>query len=463
MTSWVPERISPRGPVYIAIADALADDVRSGRLKVGDRLPTHRALAGRLGVNVVTVTRAYAEAARRGLVEGEVGRGTFVRFAPGESPMMLPALATPPQGINFHANTPIGGQATEAGEATLKRLAAQADELLNLGYEAPGLLPHRAAGAAWMARAGVETDAERTLVCTGAQHALAVALGSVTEPGDLLLVEELTYPGIKALAALYHLRTHPVALDAHGIVPASFEDACRRANAKALYCMPTLQNPTGTVMPEERRRELAELARKYGVTIVEDDTTGFLCEDVPPPLAALAPELTVFVTSLSKSVAPGLRIGYLSTPEGADALRERMIASLAALTWMTPPLTAAIATAWIEDGTADATVEHKRADARARRAIFDRVLDVETPTHPACSYVWMPLPPPWRAESFTAQAHRHGVVVAPPEPFVVGRAAAPHAVRLSLCTPPTQEETERGLTILGGLLAGVPEVRQALV
>jgi len=481
----MPERLSPRGPVYIAIADALAADVRRGRLNVGDRLPTHRALAERLGVNVVTVTRAYAEAARRGLVEGEVGRGTFVRFAPREDPRFLRPRPQVRHGIDFGHNVPAcDPELLDVSVVSDLVAADEGRELLRTGYVTAGLEEHRAAGAKWIARTGLEVDPERVLITGGAQHALSIALSAICEPGDLLLCEELTYPGIKAIASLLRLRTAGVALDARGIVPESFEEACRKGNARALYTMPTLQNPTGTVAPLERRRELIEIARRYHVVLIEDDTTSFLCADAPPTLAELAPDLSVFVTSLSKSLAAGLRIGYLVTPRGSALSAQRMLAAASALTWMTPPLTAAIAARWIEDGTAERVVEAKRSEAAERRALFDAILGDSilggptrgdsirandaasapaTVSHPSASAVWLPLPAPWRAHDFVAEAERRGVSPTGPDHFVVGRGAAPHAVRLTLGTPATREECEAGLRVVAELLAGAPEVGAATV
>ncbi len=463
---WAPEVADDRGPIYLAVADALAADVERGRLRPGDRLPTHRDLARRLGVNVMTVSRAYAEASRRGLVEGEVGRGTFVRRrARHETRLEAPATAGP-RLIDFHFNLPAGDPAILDATKILEELAPAHRPLLHAGYVSAGLPEHRAAGAEWIARAGVDAEARRVVVCGGAQHAMTITFASLAGPGDLVLTEALTYPGMKALASVLGLRVQGLAMDSDGLLPDAFDAACRKSAPKALYCMPTIHNPTGVVMSEARRREVAAVARRHGVAIVEDDTYGYLCAAPPPPLVSFAPELGYFLTGTSKNLTAGLRIGYLQAPDagGSTALLERLESNVAAITWMAAPLMAEIASRWIRSGAADAMVDWKRREARARRALYERLLGAyPTESHPGSSHVWLPLPSPWRGDDFVDQARRRGVGVTAAETFVAGRAAAPHAVRVCLGTPRTREEVERGLAALAEMLAGGPEAALSVV
>jgi len=469
MTTWNPQQLSPRGPVYLAIADALAGDVNGGLLKPGQRLPTHRELARLLGVNVVTVTRAYAEAARRGLVEGEVGRGTFVSRVEPRSAVPLPFASDPGNRIDFHFNLP-SHEPLDLAELYGELCEAGIDPL-DAEYLPVGSLAHREAGAQWMARSGVEAQAERTVVLSGGQHAMTVAFSTLTDPGDTVLTEELTYPGMKALASLLHLRTVPVAMDEEGLRPDSLERACRKSNPKALYCMPTLQNPTGLVWSEDRRCEVVEIARRYGVVLVEDDTTGFLVAEAPTPLAALAPELTVFLTSVSKSLGAGLRTGYLQLPT-ADrcvpgplrCLAERLAANLAAISWMSPPLMAEITARLITSGRAEHLVAAKRREAKLRRELFERAFPaLPVRSHPSSSFVWVPLPEPWRCTDFVAEARQAGVGVTSAEAFIVGRAQAPHAVRICIGTPRDRKDVEQGLALLAEMIERKPDVCRAFV
>ena len=463
---WSPAALDAQGPIYLAIADALAADLESGLLSPGDRLPTHRDLARRLGVNVMTVSRAYAEASRRGLVEGEVGRGTFVRRRERHVTRIEVPATSGPRRIDFHFNLPAGDPSLLDATDLLSELATCHRPLLHAGYTTAGMPEHREAGAEWIARAGVDADPDRILVCGGAQHAMTVTLASLAGPGDLILTEALTYPGMKALASVLGLRLHGVEMDSEGLLPDAFEAACRRSNPKALYCMPTVHNPTGVVLSEERRREIAGVARRHGVAIVEDDTYGYLCTDPPPPLVSFAPELGYFLTGTSKNLTAGLRIGYLQAPSagGSTALLERLESNVAALTWMAAPLMAEIASRWIRSGQAVAMVDWKRREALARRRLYAHLLaDYPTESHPASSHVWLPLPRPWRGEDFVDQARRRGVGVTAAETFAAGRAAAPHAVRVCLGTPPSRDDVEHGLTVLAEMLAGPPTTALSIV
>jgi len=463
MTSWLPETLSPKGPVYVAIADALSRDVASGRLAPGDRLPTHRALAKSLGVNVVTITRAYAEAGRRGLVDGEVGRGTFVRDgAKNELPLLNHGLTVGQTGvIDMHFSVQAVDEGLlDRGELLAELAREPGTPFLSNHYEPGGFAAHREAGAAWLQRSGVDADPERTLITVGAQHGMMVGLSSLTEPGDVVLTEEVAYTGVKALGHLLHLRLQPLQMDEHGIRPDSFADACLRANPKVLYVNPTLHNPTGIVTPAGRREEIAELAARHGVTILEDDTQSYLIEDPPPAFATLAPERTYFLTSLSKSLLGDLRVGYLLAPRVADsdAALHRLRSSIASTVWMGPPIVAEIASRWIQSGKADEVVRWKREQVRRRRAIFDRLMGADASrSHAGSSFVWLPLPADWRADDLVEQARASGVAIASGESFVVGRGASPHAVRICIGSPATEADVERGLGTIARILRRRPQ------
>jgi len=447
MTIWSPLLEGRPGPRYLAIVDALADDVASRSLQEGDRLPTHRDLAERLGVTVGTVSRASADAARRGLLSGEVGRGTFVR---GDA--AAPGAGGPIDLSQNHPPDPAGQPQRRALLAALATLTARGDAGALLDYPvAGGNAADREAGAAWIARAGVEARPEDVLVCTGSQHGLTVLLATLLEPGSLLLAESLTYAGLKPVAGLLHLRLRGLPIDAHGLRPDALDAACRETGAKAVYLIPTLQNPTTAVMPEQRRREIVAVAREHGLSLVEDDVHGLLPEPRPTPLAALAPERTYYLTSTSKTLAPGLRIAYVKAP---SARAPRLASTLRATTWAVAPLTAAIASLWIRDGTADALLAARREEARARQALArERLAGADFDAHAEAYYLWLRLPESWRAEAFVAEARGRGVLVTPAEAFAVDRDPVVHAVRLCTGAARTREALARGLDVVAELLA----------
>jgi DNA-binding transcriptional MocR family regulator len=453
MTSWSPNLAESTGPRYVAIADGLARDIAAGRLRAGDRLPTHRELAWKLGVTVGTVTRAYAEAERRGLIAGEVGRGTFIRDRTAD---VLPAAPNAPDGfIDLARNFPPHWRDNREIADILGDLSHANDLGPLLGY-APnlGLPAHREAGAQWLARSGIDVTPSQVALTNGAQHAMVVSLSALTRPGDVVLSEQLTFYGLKSLGTHLSLRLHGVETDEHGLVPAALDAACRQMAPKAIYCMPTLQNPTTATMPEERRREIAAICLRHGATIVEDDIYGFLVEDAPPALSSFAPDHSILLTSLSKCVAPGMRLGYVRANE---ALIERVAAALRATTWMATPLIGEIAARLIRSGKAARMATQMREEAKARQLVARRVLaDAEYDAHEASFHVWLKLPEPWRREEFAAQVRRRGVGVAPADAFAIGRAQVPHAVRIGLSAARDRAQLERALTIVSEVLRDTP-------
>ncbi len=461
MTMWIPQLEGTKGPRYLAVVEALAQDLASGRLEPGRRLPTHRELAERLGVTVGTVSRAYAEAARRGLVSGEVGRGTFVRGWGDPSDRGAEAEGVVDLGQNHPPDPPSQPQRAALLEA-LASLTARRDAGRLLDYPAAGGdAADREAGASWIGRTGVTASADDVLVCTGSQHGLTVVLATLLEPGDVLLTESLTYAGLKSVAGLLHLRLRGLPTDASGLRPDALEDACREGGAKALYLIPTHHNPTTAVMPEDRRQEIVRVARAHGLAVVEDDVHGLLPEVRPRPIAALAPERSYYLTSTSKTLAPGLRIAYVAAP---PAMVPRLAASLRATTWAVAPLTAAVASTWIGNGTADALLAARRHEARARQAIaVEALAGADLQTQPEAYYLWLRLPEPWRGDAFAAEARARGVLVTPAEAFAVGREPAPHAVRLCLGAARTRESLRRGLDVVAGLLRAEDAAGSAVV
>ena len=302
---WLPNLEGRKGPVYRAIADAIDADVESGALRAGTRLPPHRDLADHLGVTVTTVTRAYTEAARRGLTSGHVGRGTFIRGREAEEA---------DNGLlDLSINVLMPDKEVASLEVHLMRRRVLPWTQL-LGY-APkrGHLRHRQAMAAWLTYLGLPADPDHVVLTAGAQHGLATTLSALVKPGDTVLVEDLTYSGFRLLSQQMHFKLKGVAMDAEGLKPEALEAACRTSHATVLYCMPRLQNPTSAVMSEKRRRQIAAVAEKCRLTVIEDDTYGFLSPE-RWPLARLIPHRTVFVTSLSKSLFPGMRLGLRGCP-----------------------------------------------------------------------------------------------------------------------------------------------------
>ena len=452
MTIWSPAIGERPGPRYQAIVDALADAIAAGTLSPGDRLPTQRELARRLHVTVGTITRAYTEADRRGLVRGEVGRGTFVAdpaTAGGAGAFDLVqdgVLAD--LGMNDPPSPPEG--LAEPLRRTLRELAAGDSPARWLTYQPPaGHLRHRTVGVQWLARCGVAAEASQVVVCSGAQHGVPVALRALARPGDVVLCEELTYPGARASAAWLDLQLAGVAMDEEGLLPEALDRACRATGSKVLYTVPTLQNPTGATMSVGRRSEIVAVARAHDLAIVEDDVHALLSAEGLPPLAALAPERTCYVASTAKTLAPGLRVAFVVAPPGHA---ERLADGVFATVWSAPPLLAEVACRWIEDGTADAMLAARRREAAARLDLARAALSGRFAARsPWVYHLWLPDLGEWDAESLTAAARRRGLVINPARHFAVGR-RAPDAVRICLGPVPDRARLASALQRLAALL-----------
>jgi len=418
-----------RQPRYKQVVDRLAADIRAQRLRPGTRLPTHRDLAAREGLALVTATRVYAELQAMGLVSGETGRGTFVKEALPRG-QGVDLLAWSADTVDLSFNNPSLPDQADLLRAALRQLASAGDLETLLRYQPHGGREHeRATVARHLTRCGLAASAETVLLVSGAQHGLTTTAMALLEPGDVVAVDALTYPGFKLAAEAGRLELAPIPAAGHGPDLDALTALCRRRRVRAVYAMPTLHNPLGWVMSATRRRELVAIARQHGLMLIEDAAYAFLAERAPPPLAALAPERTVYVSSLSKSVATGLRVGFVCAPREWIPALERTIR---ATTWNTPATMTAIACGWIEDGTVASLEADKRQDAMLRQRLVAEVLGgLKRVGHPASYFVWLPLPLEVRADAIAMALLREHVSVSTAHPFAAST-QVPHAIRLAL-------------------------------
>ncbi len=415
---------------YKQLVDHFVDAIRSGRLQPGTRLPTHRELAQREGLALVTATRVYAELSAMGLVSGETGRGTFVRethLPPGHG-VDQKVAASGMLDLNFNYPA-LPGQADMLRTA-LRNLAATGDLEALLRYQPHGGRPvERAAVADYLVGLGVHVSAEQVLVVSGAQHGLAVTVMGLLQPGDVVAVDALTYSGFKVVADAHRIELAPLPAAGQGPDLAALEALCKRRRVRAVYTMPTLHNPLGWVMDAAQRQGLADLARRHDLILIEDAAYAFLVEDAPPPLVNFAPERTVYVSGFSKNIATGLRVGYVAAPLPWVAALERLIR---ATLWNTPGVMTAMVCQWLKDGTVAQCEARKRLDARARQALATELLaGMPLVRHPSSYFLWLPLPEELRADQLAVALMGEGVAVSTAEPFATS-APVPHAIRLAL-------------------------------
>lgn len=449
---WVPKVDNREGPIYRAIVDALQEDVGQGHLQPGAQLPTQRALADALDITVSTVTRAYSEAKRIGLIDGEVGRGTYVRQS-ARRELREPSEQPGGEFVDLMLNRP----ALTALDVHLREALSRMvhDDSLESCLDYPplgGFERHRAAGAEWVARAGVKVDPGQVIVCNGAQQALLAALAAHVTRGDLVATEELNYPSIRRVAEFLGLPLLGLPLDAEGIEPEAFAAACKEHKVRALVCTPCNHNPTTATMSLERRRRILDIALGHGVTVIEDDVHGPLAGGRVPPLFTLSGGATVYVSSISKAIAPGLRIGYLicNSPEMLHRCAEIVHTS----TWGAPPLVGDIVSQWIKTGVADRIIEHHLRCAEERVLLARKLLkgsNMRSFTN--CYHVWLELPPGVQTDDFAMNLRMRNVATTPGTWFSIDGSPV-KAIRLSLGSAKSVQQLGVGLRRIAEALQG---------
>jgi len=296
---------------------------------------------------------------------------------------------------------------------------------------------------------------ERVFLAPGAHGAMVGIFSLLAKAGDAILCEAITYPGVRAISAQLGLRLIGVATDGDGVIPEALEDAIRAHAPKAIYLNPTLQNPTTITIPERRRTAICALARKHGAPIVEDDAYGFIPTHGPAPLAAIAPDICWHIAGLAKCIGAGLRLAYVVAPDARAGWSFN--SAMRALCVMASPISAAVATRWINDGTADTILRFIRAESMARERIAAKWLEPGAYLSDPLSFnLWLPLSNGWTRSAFVNQIRATGLGVVPSDAFVAG-APPPEAVRIGLGGPVSRSQVERGMELIAHTLATNPE------
>ncbi len=445
MKAWAPALHGREGARYIAIADAIAADVAAGRLAPGDRLPPQRELARRLSIDFTTVARGYVEAGKRGLIESIVGRGTFVRRSAvvrGEPGHRLSradfSMNMPPE--------PDDPELIARMRAGFASVGADLGSLLR--YQGFGGSPlDRDAASSWLGRRALVPSQERIFVASGAHGAMVGIFGMLAKAGDAVLCENVTYAGVRAIAAQLGLRLIGVEMDGDSVIPEALEESVRRHAPKAIYLNPTLQNPTTITIPERRRDAICSIARRHNVPIVEDDAYGFIPTHGPAPLAAIAPDICWHIAGLAKCIGAGLRLAYVVAPDTRSGWSFN--SAMRALTVMASPVAAAVATRWIEDGTADTILRFIRAETTARQRIAAKILEPGSYLSDPLSFnLWLQMRNGWTRSAFVSHVRSTGLGVVASDVFTVD-GAPPEAIRVGLGGPVTRSPNRAGPRVHG--------------
>jgi DNA-binding transcriptional MocR family regulator len=415
MTIWQPD-LDRSKPLYLAIADAMLRDVEGGVLREGSRLPPQRDLAWKLGVTLGTVTRAYKEAEVRGLLEGEVGRGSYIRKKP-----MVSALTSPPTEtdgiIDLSHAIPPPIVKPEEFDLAMQSVMRDPRKLDLLDYAPPdGFHMHRSMAVQWLKRSCISVQESNVVISAGAHLGLITVLEAIGEGHNGVLAERINYALLRTTFKNTHLNPVPVDMDEDGMLPDALLREMKTTGARLLYIVPTLQNPTTHTMSAKRRDEIVAIARKHDLTIIEDDIFRLLDARVQPPtFYELAPERTFHITSLSKTLAPGLRIGFVVSPQGQERVLRSHIRNMAA---RTVGITGEIARYWIETDMASQILERTRAELSARRNVFLEVFrGCDFRCAPGAPYAWLKLPEQWQPSRFAQALKQRKIRVTPGNMF----------------------------------------------
>jgi DNA-binding transcriptional MocR family regulator len=450
MQPWQPDISGVDGPKYLAIAEAISRDIEHGSLRPGDRLPPQRALAEALAIDLTTVTRAYGEAQRLGLIEGSGRRGSFV--LPSRVAKPNPSYSDPGD-IGMNA-PPEGSGATLGSELrkTVDALLTPGAGAFSLQYQPAGGIPEvRGVGADLLARRGIPCHEDTVLVAAGGQHALHAIFSTELSAGDVLAVGQFAYPGLLSLARRFGIELRAITSDSEGMRPDALDAVCGMATVRGIYLVPANDNPTTSTMSGARREAIAEVARRRGLLIIEDDAYGLLPASPLPPLAAFSPERTWHIASVSKILSPGLRVAWLRAPDVATAWR--LAADMHETAIMAPPLNTAVVADWVRSGTFDRLVGEVREEAKARQAIArDCLRDGTFHSQAEGFHLWVPLGAEANPGHIADAVRPHGLSVIWGDAFAVDPINAPPALRISIGGALSHDRLKRGLSLLEALI-----------
>lgn len=447
---WDLKIIDTDKSLYVAIADAIERDIRLGILKAGEKLPAQRELAKKVGVNVTTITRAYNEAEKRGLVASTVGSGTYISSDLGFNTALLNTAKDDKRLIEMGLVLPLYAMEPDLSPI-VEKVLHQTNLNEFMAYTPPqGLYRHRQVGSAWMKRFGVSAEPANTVITAGAQHALNCIFSSVFQPGDRIAVDCLTYPGVKTAAKICGVQLEAVEMDDEGMTPQGLAAICNRHDIKGIYTVSAMQNPTNAIMSAQRRAAIAEIIVQNQLILVEDDLYRFLSSEGSAPLTPLVPEQSIYIAGISKAFYAGLRICFIAAPR---RFCNRISQAVVDTVWMAPALNAEIACECISCGTADETITLKRQELRRRAQLMETKLSGYSFRYtPDSMFVWLKLPDYWSSCEFERAANDNGVNVVSSDKFSIGGIVPPNYIRISLSGADSIAELEKGLEILRKIL-----------
>ncbi|AHD02058.1 PLP-dependent aminotransferase family protein [Leisingera methylohalidivorans] len=446
---WYPDPDTLHTPLHASLAAAIEQAILTEELPAGARLPPHRGMADRLGLSVHTVSKAYQSLRKQNLIDGQIGRGSYVC---GPAPQDAPQDPGPEEGFDFSTCHPVHSpQHCRRFQQSLQELAAELDpSALQVCKSIAGTDADKSAGARWLAACGFAAAPDQVILTNGGSHGFTVALSALTRPGDTVLSDSITDNLLVSGCAYLGLKHLGLEADPHGILPDALTEACRTSCPKVLCLLPSLANPVPVMMPEDRRKALARIAQENDLYIIEHDPLGPVAGDRPPPVSALLPERSLYMTALSTCLMPGLHAGYMAGPSHLlPSLKGRLLS----FGGTAMPLMRALASRWVLDGTALELAGWQQNALKGRHRIACRVLHgVPWTGHPSAMHLWLPLPEGWSAAGFSQYARQMQIAVMPDMPFLAPGICSADGLRISLGAVQGEGRFRKGLEHIAALL-----------
>ena len=451
--SWKPDRSRLKRPVYLSLARKLEEDILTGELAPGTKLPPQRELADYLDINFTTVTRAYKLCEEKGLLYGKTGSGTFV--APSTIRDHTISLIHSGGSIDL-ALVASFEQCNHMVKNAAKKAAGKNYFPLLLNYGDPTGIPHhKQAGLQWMEGFGVRAEEDCVAIASGGLNALALTLFGLFSPGDRIAVDRYTYANFIGLAKLSHVQFLPVEGDDEGMLAEELDLLCRNTKVRGVFLMPSCCNPTTTVISHRRKIRLAEIISKHGLILIEDDIHAFMApgilEDYVCPLSMLVPDNSIYICSTSKALSSGLRVAYMVF---GQPLKDPLLQAMFNINVKTSGLNAEIVTELITSGMAGAIMNEKKQLLTQANAMFNALFPESAGAgHPLSFFRWLPVPKEMDCIAGEERLLKAGVRVLRSGRFLSGPVKAGSGgdkgfLRISLSSTNSLEQLQIGLQIL---------------
>ncbi len=446
---WVPQLSDKDGSVYKQIASCIEEDIQSGKLLHGMKLPPQRVIADYLNVNHGTVTRAYKLCEEKGLLKGIIGKGTYVSGSAG-LPVDLLTDYEESHIISLGMTLPLY-ELNDKLKLYIKEMASSIDYNIALKYCPPeGHIKHRYIAANWLKRHGSHAKPDQIIISSGTQNALAVILTTLFEKGDRIIVDDFTYTGLKALAKYLGIILVPVKGNDFIMDIQELKQTCKREKVKGIYLMPDCHNPSARVMKPDIRKAIAEVIRKEKLLLIEDGTYGFTKDASLQCISSMVPESSFYIHGTSKAISPTFRISYVIAPM---VYIHKLKQGINNLTWMASPYTGEILSLLQSTGQYDEFVKLKMEELTKRNELFDAIFGSEE--HRECNtsmYRCVRIPSHFSEQEIENMALEKGVQIFGINRFAAGVDVNEKGIRLSISSPKSMDQLEKGLLIVKEIL-----------